>query len=273
MMKNQLWSDVPFVALDIETTGGYPIGSEICEIGAVRWERGRVVDTFQTLIKPYEKMSDFIVGIHGITNEMVEGAPRASDVIADFYNFLKGAVHIAHHAPFDLGFLAYEFEKENLPLPVEPVLCTSLLSQSVFKEAPNHRLQTLINFLKLPKELAHRALEDAHGALRVFLKIAEKIGEEKTVEFFQELQRKKMAWQYYSISDIRREEIGDTLIYALESGKDLEVIYRKGHDPRKIRPVGVVRNPDGDYLQALCLIENREKRFYMDKFLSAKSLS
>ncbi len=272
MIKNQFWHDVPLVALDIETTGAYPIGNQICEIGAVRWERGQVVDTFQTLINPDEKMSDFIINIHGITNEMIRNAPGINDVIGDFYQFLKDSVHIAHHAPFDLGFLAYEFEKSNLCLPETPVLCTSLLSQSVFSEAPNHRLQTLIDFLNLPKELAHRALEDARSALRVFLKIAEKEGREKTVGFFHELQRKRMAWRYYSISDMRKGEIGDTLIYALESGKDLEVIYRKGHAPRKIRPVGIVRNPDGDYLKALCLIEHREKRFYMDKFLSARSL-
>jgi hypothetical protein len=53
---------------------------------------------------------------------MVENAPAVTDVITDFYKFIEGAVVAAHHAPFDLGFIGYEFEKKNLMLPTTPAL-------------------------------------------------------------------------------------------------------------------------------------------------------
>jgi DNA polymerase III epsilon subunit-like protein len=45
-------ADVPFVALDLETTGARPGTGKITEIGAVRIEGFRVVASFRTLVNP-----------------------------------------------------------------------------------------------------------------------------------------------------------------------------------------------------------------------------
>ena len=105
------WRDVPIVALDLETSGQYPINDDICEIAGARYVNGEVVEKFEQLVKPREKMSDFIITIHGITNEMVADAPPVAEVIPSFAEFVKDSVVVAHHSPFDLGFLAYDFEK------------------------------------------------------------------------------------------------------------------------------------------------------------------
>src|SRR5690625_5187927 len=45
-------SDVSFVVVDLETTGGSPTQCEITEIGAVKLRGGEVLGEFQTLVDP-----------------------------------------------------------------------------------------------------------------------------------------------------------------------------------------------------------------------------
>jgi DNA polymerase III subunit epsilon len=125
------WYDASFVAIDLETTGKYPLDAEICEMAAVKWEKGQVVDTYQTLIKPTYRMSDEVIAIHNITNEMVETAPTLDTKIGEFFNFIKDSYVIAHHAPFDLGFLAWEFEKARLGLRLWPSISVSKLAPPI----------------------------------------------------------------------------------------------------------------------------------------------
>ena len=100
------WTDYEFVAFDTETSGAYPLGSEVVEFGAVKWKGGQEIASYQTLLKPSEPMSDFIIGIHGITNQMVESAPLMSEKVSEIRQFLEGAVLMAHHAPFVHAFAA-----------------------------------------------------------------------------------------------------------------------------------------------------------------------
>ncbi|MEO0336143.1 MAG: 3'-5' exonuclease, partial [Pseudomonadota bacterium] len=178
--KQSKLSDLILVAFDTETSGQYPLQAQICEIAATKWKAGREVETFQTLVKPDEPMSDFVIGIHNITNEMVEDAPKIGEVIASFAEFIDGAIPVAHHAPFDLGFMAPEIESAGLPLPKLPVLCSSLLSRKMIKESSNHKLQTLIKVLNLQAGQAHRALDDARACLGVTLECFSRMGAEAT---------------------------------------------------------------------------------------------
>jgi DNA polymerase III subunit epsilon len=50
------WRDLTFVGFDTETSGKYPIESEICEIAAVKWRGGQIVERFESLIKPSKPM-------------------------------------------------------------------------------------------------------------------------------------------------------------------------------------------------------------------------
>ena len=149
------------VALDLEAAGAYPVGYDIVEFGAVKWRNGQIVDRLQLLLKPREPMSDFIIGIHGITNEMVADAATIADRVGEIHQFLSGAVVVAHHAPFDEGFLAWEFEKAALGFPNAEVLCSSLLARQLVRDVENHRLQTLVKYFGLRAGTAHRAGDDA----------------------------------------------------------------------------------------------------------------
>lgn len=261
------WHEYTFVAFDTETSGAYPLGADIVEFGAIKWRAGAVIGEYQTLLKPNFEMTPFIIGIHGITNEMVVTAPRMSEKIEQISGFFKGCVILAHHAPFDMGFMTAEYERNKMQLPNEPVVCTSLLSRNVIKESPNHKLQTLIQFLKLEKGSAHRAFDDAKACLEVGLECFKRMGPNTTLEQIQKKMGKPLAWSNFTLFS-NREPVYQEMIQAIGQHKDVDIVYAGGSLPgksRRISPIGIVRNPDGDYVMAICHIDRAQKRFYISK--------
>ena len=48
----------------------------------------------------------------------------------------------------------------------------------------------------------------------------------------------------------------------------IQIVYPGGSTkskPRAVTVFGIVRNPDGDYIHALCGIDHTRKRFYLNK--------
>lgn len=267
------WRDLTFVAFDTETTGKYPLEAEICEIGAVKWRNGEVVGTFETLLKPSKPMGSEVIAIHGITNEMVETAPLISEKIKEFHDFIQGAVVVAHHAPFDLGFVAHEFEKAGLPLPSDPALCTSLLSRALFPESENHRLQTLIRFFNLPQGTAHRALDDTKACLDVALRCLDKTGAEALLEEAFGAQGGLITWERFSMKALDESQALTVMKKAIEEQKIVEMNYGStlaSATKRRVHPHGLVRSLDGDFVMAYDEREQKSKRYYVEKIQGAE---
>lgn len=269
MQSTQQWRDVSYIAFDIETTGAYPISDELCEIAMVKWQNNQIIDEYQTLLKPKQRMTDFIIGIHGITNEMVADAPVIGEKIQEIYEFIGQGIPIAHHAPFDMGFLSYEFEQAKIDLPQNQVVCSSLLSRQVFPESENHKLQTLVEFFNLEKGTAHRALYDSKACLQVALKCMEKLGADKTLDEVFSKQGGALEWNRFSMLALLERKPLAVLFRAIQEKQDVELKYEAGSRPgksRRVTPIGMVRNPQGDYLVGR---ENHnpehKKRFYLDK--------
>lgn len=259
-------SEYTFIAFDTETSGAYPVGHDIVEFGAVKYFRGEEIGRMQFLLKPREAMTDFIIGIHGITNEMVADAPSMGAKVVEVHEFFKGCIVMAHHCPFDLGFLTLEFEKAGLPLPPEPALCTSLLSRKLIHGVENHKLQTLVKHLGIDGGQAHRAYDDAKACLMVGLECFKKLGEEATLAKAIKSQGKQLWWKDYSLAG--RNPVLRTLIDAVNTKRDVDLIYDGGStkgETRRLTPIGIVRNPDGDYLQAFCHKDKTNKRYYLSR--------
>lgn len=57
-------------------------------------------------------------------------------------------------------------------------VCTLLLSRRIFRDAPNHRRETLVRHLKLPTNVGfHRALADAQATAELLPRIQAEISE------------------------------------------------------------------------------------------------
>jgi DNA polymerase-3 subunit epsilon len=272
-MLNLPWTDATFVALDLETTGKYPLAAEICEFAAVKYGGGKIQDRFQTLIRPQRGMSAESIAIHNITPEMVKNSPTIEQIIDTIHGFINGCSVIAHHAPFDLGFLTYEFEKARLDLPTEPVFCTSLLSQKVVPETHDHRLRTLVAYFDIATQPNHRATDDADACLAVALKCFARVAPAALVQDLIVAQGIELKWSQYSIEALKERDAYRCLLSAIDSAVEVEMDYGGGSNPgrpRKIWPIGLVRNPDGDFVVAKDEPEGRPKRFYLEKISAAR---
>jgi DNA polymerase-3 subunit epsilon len=150
------------VVLDFETSGISPTqGDRAIEIGAVLLHEGAIIDRFQSLINPGIRINSFIESYTGITNAMVQGAPRADEVMHEFLAFIGDRPLVAHNASFDRRFLEAEFGRIGRNCRSD-FGCSMLTARRVYPEAPNHKLETLVRYKKLQIEgTFHRALADA----------------------------------------------------------------------------------------------------------------
>src|SRR5665648_303693 len=162
-------SAVTFVVVDLETTGGSPTAAAITEIGAVKVRGGEVLGEFQTLVDPGGPVPAFIAALTGITSSMVRGQPRIEQVLPAFFEFSRGAVLVAHNAPFDIGFLKAAARDHGYPWPGNQVLDTVALARRAVTrdEVPNHKLSTLAAFFRTAVAPEHRALSDARATVAV----------------------------------------------------------------------------------------------------------
>src|SRR5438128_2249618 len=123
--------EVTFVVVDLETTGGSPGDCEITEIGAVRVRGGERLGEFQTLVNPMATIPPFVAVLTGITDSMVASAPTVGAALPAFLEFARGAVLVAHNAPFDLGFLRAGCERLGLGWPDPAAVDTARLARRV----------------------------------------------------------------------------------------------------------------------------------------------
>jgi DNA polymerase-3 subunit epsilon len=171
-------SDVTFVVVDLETTGGSPAGSQITEIGAVKVRGGQVLGEFQTLVRPTTPIPAFISVLTGITNSMVADAPRIATVLPQFLQFASGSVLVAHNAGFDISFLKAAAAETGHAWPGPAVIDTvKLARQLVHKdESPNHKLSSLARVFGAATTPDHRALHDARATVDVLHGLIARVG-------------------------------------------------------------------------------------------------
>lgn len=104
---NQQWDTVPVCVIDTETTGVQPGRDRTVQVGIVRFEGGAAVGSFSSLINPGVPIPASATAIHGITDEMVGGAPTLAEYFAhpSTLKLLEDAQPAAFNSPFDKLFV------------------------------------------------------------------------------------------------------------------------------------------------------------------------
>jgi DNA polymerase III subunit epsilon len=189
--ESQLWSlsrsatlrvpldEADFVVVDLETAAPRPSPDAIIEIGAYRMRGRRIVDSFESLLRPSVPIPRFVAKLTSITDEMVAQAPLIKDVLPTFRAFLGEAVLVAHNAQFDQSFLDFEFRRLFGIGLLNPLLCTLRMSRSLLPSLKRRRLDLLAEYFGLSTAGRHRGLGDARMAaelLSIFLEMSEKAG-------------------------------------------------------------------------------------------------
>ncbi|MGE3919849.1 MAG: DNA polymerase III subunit epsilon [Gammaproteobacteria bacterium] len=100
------------VILDTETTGLKPEdGHRIIEIGCVEMINRKITGNyFHHYFNPERTIDQGALRVHGISNDFLHDKPLFKELLDDLLNFIQDSELIIHNAPFDVGFLEYEFK-------------------------------------------------------------------------------------------------------------------------------------------------------------------
>lgn len=152
--------DTLFCIVDVESNGSKPSHHQIIEIGAVKLQNGKILDTYESLVYCTD-ISDQIQDITGITTEQTLKAPSLRKVMREFRLFLGDAVFVGHDAKFDYNFVSAMMERVGLERLLNRSLCTIDLAERTF-ESERYGLAYLNEQLSLYRDATHhRALSDA----------------------------------------------------------------------------------------------------------------
>lgn len=160
MNWNELyWDKIPFVAFDTETTG-FGKEARICQVAMASFYSDGVLRTKSWLIYPGREIPPEATRVHGITDEMVRGAPMFSEVCDEIVEELWRAPWVAHNLRFDADMLSREIPREKWPREI-PTLCTLSYAKKheETKHRRGHKLADLANVFAVDYET--RELHDA----------------------------------------------------------------------------------------------------------------
>ncbi len=145
-----------YIAFDLETTGLDASSDEIIEIGAARFVDGKLVEQYQSLVKPSIPIPPEITQLTGIDDEDVEDQPRIQEIVADIASFLGDSPVVAHNAQFDVSFLSKHHSLDR-NLAIDTIELASIILPS----SPRYNLSTLATAMGIELKHAHRAFDDA----------------------------------------------------------------------------------------------------------------
>lgn len=161
--------EIPFVVVDVETTGGRPPGDRVTEIGAVRVQGGRVKAEWSSLVNPGRPIPSFVSRLTGIHDATVAAAPPFGAVADAFLEFLGGAAFVAHNARFDWRFVNAELLHARGGRLTNARLCTVRLARRLLPHVKRRNLDALAWLFGIEIHGRHRALGDARATARILL--------------------------------------------------------------------------------------------------------
>lgn len=150
-----------YVALDVETANDFR--GSICSIGLVKFQDGKVIDTFYSLINPEEEFDYFNIDIHGITPDDVADAPTFPEIRQKIVDFIGSDIVVAHFAQFDMGALKDAYKKYQIDFDHIEYICSYRLAKVALPGQLNYKLKRLAKNLNIELD-HHNALSDAQAS-------------------------------------------------------------------------------------------------------------
>jgi DNA polymerase III subunit epsilon len=168
-------NDLPFVAIDVETTGFDPNDDRVIEVACVVFTGGEV-ERHGWLINPGRPISDESRAVHNISDDDVREAPPFAGVAEQILAVLRRGVPLAYNAEFDRAFLMAEFGRAGVERSDVPALRKSVdwldpltWARELQQSEKSKSLSSVAERLGIEAGTAHRAVDDAHTAARVLL--------------------------------------------------------------------------------------------------------
>jgi DNA polymerase III subunit epsilon len=155
-----------YAIIDIETTGGSARLEKITEIAIYLHDGNEITGEFVSLVNPERNIPYFITSLTGITNEMVENAPRFYEIAKKVIELTEGRTFVAHNARFDYSFIREEYKSLGFNFK-RSILDTVALSRKLIPGHKSYSLGNICNDLNISINGRHRAAGDALATVRL----------------------------------------------------------------------------------------------------------
>lgn len=176
-------NDVPFVALDVETTGLNAERHAILSVGLVPFtlKRITVAGSRHWVVKPQLPLLQQSIQFHGITHTDIKNAPDMAEILPDLLDCLAGRVVVVHHRAIERSFMDVVVKArwdEGLNFPIVDTMAIEATlhrnkPQSLWARLTNRRPVSIrlsdsrIRY-GLPHYPPHNALTDALATAELF---------------------------------------------------------------------------------------------------------
>ncbi|WP_028672654.1 3'-5' exonuclease [Saccharospirillum impatiens] len=176
-------SEVPFVALDVETTGLNADRHAILSVGLVPFtlKRITVAGSRHWVVKPRLPLLQQSIQFHGITHTDIKNAPDMAEVLPDLLDSLAGRIVVVHHRAIERSFMDVVVKArwdEGLQFPIVDTMAIEAMlhrdkPQSLWARLTNRRRESIrlsdsrIRY-GLPHYPPHNALTDALATAELF---------------------------------------------------------------------------------------------------------
>jgi len=162
-----------FVAIDIEATGrDYKNVRQIIQIGAARFENGKMTDTLEILVNP--KTSDFnyyVIKKIGIHPKQCRKGMLFEHAFPKLMDFINTDSIIAHSAKNDHKMLNHDLHIIGHSTLMRPIGCSQGYARHVLKTKNNMSLPALCEHVGVTVTQHHNALSDAIMAGNALIKL------------------------------------------------------------------------------------------------------
>ena len=230
--------DDTYVVFDLETTGFSSEHDKIIEIGAVKYQNRKRVESFSCFVNPEIPIPFRIEKLTGINDSMVIDAETIETVLPRFLDFCEGAVLVAHNADFDSGFIKAK-AKQIMGIDKEyTVVDTVALARVLLPQLNRYKLDTVAKAVGVSLENHHRAVDDADCCAGIFIKFMGMM-EERGINNLDEVESladarenivKKLP-SYHAII-LAKNDVGRTNLYRLTSMAHLKYFNRRPRVPK-----------------------------------------
>ncbi len=242
--------DEPIIVLDFETTGLNPFADRIIEIGAVKLDKGQIVDSFSMLVDPEIPLPAKVIQITNIQDFMLRGQPKAAEALPKLMAFIGNNALAAHNASFDTAFLKAELNRlgESYDLPEMDTLA---FAQKLYPSLKRYNLNALCKHLGVVLKNAHRAVHDASATAQALAIMLEQ-AKEKGASTLQELNEVITGYNRnnrHHLTILVKEQVGITNINRLVSMSHLKYFFREPLIPRD----KIIKYRDGLLLGSGCM--------------------
>jgi predicted DnaQ family exonuclease/DinG family helicase len=247
-----------YVALDVEATGMDPERDDIIEVAAIKFRDDRVIDRWESLVRPRGSVPFNIALLTGLTTQDVKRAPAFAAVAPRLKAFVQNHPIVGQSPEFDIGML----EGAGLRLQ-NPRYDTFALATILLPDLPAYNLATIAARLGVSVPAQHRAMADVETTMAVFLALRSRLEhyDPGTLDQLASFARVSGSPLARLFSEVRRETSGGRslggelgpLAHALaEAGgvaQGPEVMFLMQRDrPSRLEPTG-----EGGYVDPLQL--------------------